>query len=53
MAARANLLQISALLLHLTAVLSMTLNGLLQLHLGLANTPFAPIRSHRADISYQ
>jgi hypothetical protein len=53
MAARANLFQISALFLHLTTVLPMTPYGLLQLHLSLANTLFAPIRSHRADISYQ
>jgi len=53
MAARANLFQVSALFLDLTAVLPMALCGLLQLHLSLANTLFAPIRSHRADIPYQ
>jgi hypothetical protein len=31
----------------------MPLNGLLQLHLSLANTMLAPIRSHRADTPYQ
>jgi len=52
-AGRANLFQVSALLLRLTAVLPMTLNDLLQLHLSLTNTTLAPIGSHGADTPYR